>query len=109
MGMGDDDLDGWLGSTDGGTYFQTLDGRDSEGISPEGAVPPGDDLIEDDLRRLFDVDSEEDDLLGASEMDDLKLMFKLRKDLGDNDFARIFEDPRVKGRNLDGQSKPGKW
>ena len=27
----------------------------------------------------------------------LQLMFKLRKELGDEDFKRIFEDPRVKG------------
>jgi hypothetical protein len=26
-----------------------------------------------------------------------QLMYKLRKELGDADFARIFEDPRVKG------------
>ena len=28
-------------------------------------------------------------------------MYKLRKELGDADFARIFEDPRVKGPKYD--------
>lgn len=88
--------DGSASSADGGTFFVTLDGRDESGVSPEGVIPPGDDLIEDDLRRLFDASSETD-MLDATEMDDLKLMYKLRKELGDADFARIFEDPRVKG------------
>jgi len=87
-------------SVDGGTFFATWDGRTANGVSPDGVLPPGDDLIEDDLRRLFDVNSEEDGLLDGSEMDDLKLMFKLRQELGDDDFKRIFEDPRVKGPAL---------
>ena len=33
----------------------------------------------------------------------LQLMFKLRKELGDEDFKRIFEDPRVKGPKFDWQ------
>lgn len=28
-------------------------------------------------------------------------MYQLRKELGDSDFARIFEDPRVKGPNFE--------
>lgn len=88
--------DGAGSSVDGGTFFATMDGRDEDGISPDGAIPPGDDLIEDDLRRLFDASSESS-MLDATEMDDLKLMYKLRKELGDADFARIFEDPRIKG------------
>jgi len=88
-------------SVDGGTFFATWDGRSEDGVSPDGALPPGEDLIEDDLRRLFDVSSEEEGLLDGSEMDDLKLMFKLRQELGDDDFKRIFEDPRVKGPSLD--------
>lgn len=64
--------DGSASSVDGGTFFVTLDGRDDDGISPDGAIPPGDDLIEDDLRRLFDA-SEESDMLDATEMDDLKV------------------------------------
>jgi hypothetical protein len=139
-----DEIDGWAGSVDGGTFFASWDGRDSDGLSPEGAIPPGDDLVEADLRRLFSIESEES-MLQGSEMDDLQvlracvhppfpcrphadlsfacathdgpwislkralaflffvcvqLMFKLRKELGDNDFKRIFEDPRVKGLDL---------
>lgn len=92
--------DGSAYSADGGTFFTTLDGRDGEGISPDGAIPPGDDLVERDLRRVFDLDQDgEGSMLEGSEMDDLALMFKLRKELGDQDFASIFEDPRVKGPN----------
>lgn len=92
--------DGASYSTDGGTFFASWDGRDEEGISPEGMVPKGDDLVEQDLRRLFDVEGEGDNLTQGSEMDDLQLMFKLRKELGDEDFARIFEDPRIKGPSI---------
>ena len=89
--------DGAAMSTDGGTFFATLDGRAEDRISPDGVLPPGEDLIEDDLRRLFNIDDDGSSMLEGSEMDDLALMFKLRKELGDADFARIFEDPRVKG------------
>ena len=94
-----DEIDGWGGTLDGGTFFSTWDGRDEDGISPEGALPPGDDLIEDDLRQLFSLE-EEDGMLDGTEMDDLQLMWKLRKELGDEDFARIFEDPKVKGPDV---------
>lgn len=95
--VGDELGDGAASSTDGGTFFTTLDGRDEEGISADGMIPPGDDLVETDLRRLFDMDAEMDSMLEGTEMDDLALMYKLRKELGDTDFAAIFEDPRVKG------------
>ena len=75
MGEVADELgDGSSGSTDGGTFFTTLDGRDAEGISSDGMIPPGEDLIENDLRRLFDLDSDADSMLDGSEMDDLSLM-----------------------------------
>ena len=62
---------------------------------------PGEDLIEQDLRSLFNIeDDAEGSMLDNTEMDDLALMFKLRKELGDDDFAAIFEDPRIKGPNL---------
>ena len=63
-------------------------------------IESGEDLIESDLRRLFDVESDEADISQSTELDDLALMYKLRKELGDADFARIFEDPRVKGPNF---------
>lgn len=72
MASGTELGDGMGSSTEGGTWFTTLDGRDEEGISPDGAIPPGEDLIEDDLRRLFDASSESD-MLDATEMDDLKV------------------------------------
>lgn len=94
--LGDMDAD-----TFGDTFFSTLDGRDEDGISPQGTFPPGDDLVERDLRQLFnfDVDGEED-AVPETEMDDVKLLWKLRKELGDADFARIFEDERIKGYKL---------
>ena len=67
-----EEIDGTGGTTDGGTFFATLDGRDEEGISPDGMVPPGEDLIESDLRRLFDLESE-DGLSDGSDMDELKV------------------------------------
>ena len=98
---GSDGIDGWSGSTDGGTFFTTLDGRDEEGIAPDGTFPPGEDLVERDLRRVFDLDADGDSLYEAGgDMDEVKLMYKLRKELGDADFARIFEDPRVKGPQM---------
>ena len=72
MDLSSNEIDGWSGSTDGGAFFATLDGRDADGISPDGMVPPGEDLIEKDLRRVFDLESE-GTLLEGSEMDDLQV------------------------------------
>merc|ERR1712183_636075 len=53
---------GGEGSVDGGTIISTLDGRDEEGISLDCTVPPGEDLVERDLRRVFDLDADGDSL-----------------------------------------------
>ena len=74
-----------------------MDGRDEDGISPDGTLPPGDDLIERDLRRVFDLETDGESLFEGTDMDEVKLMYKLRKELGDMDFAKIFQDPRVEG------------
>ena len=49
-------------------------------------IPPGDDLIEKELRRIFDVEDEESWEAGT-DSDELMLMYKLRKELGDDDFV----------------------
>ena len=143
----------------GNTFWATLDGRDKDGISPDGMVPPGDDLIETDLKRVFSIDPDEDGVAGDSGFSDLdevqvpptaehqpivaaetrwsyppapphairspaaprrptrtrtrppahplsptcllQLMYKLRKELGETDFNRIFNDKRVKGFDID--------
>ena len=55
----------------GNTFWATLDGRDEEGISSDGMVPPGDDLIEEDLKRVFSIDPEEEGLAGDSGFSDM--------------------------------------
>ena len=74
VGSGDS-LDGWGGSSDGGTFFTALDACE-DGISPQGAVPPGDDLIERDLRRLFDMESGGESLDEHSEFDELRVSWR---------------------------------
>lgn len=102
---GDDLGDGAAMNADGGTFFTkvasdltTLDGRAEDGASPEFVIPPGEDLIEEELRRLFDLEEDEGGLSKSGEAAEIALMFKLRKELGDEDFARIFEDPRITGQ-----------
>ena len=63
-------LDAGGGTTDTGSFFTAWDGRSEDGISPEGAVPLGEDLIEDDLRQLFSLE-EDDNMTDGTEMDDL--------------------------------------
>lgn len=46
--------------------------------------------------RMFNVSSEH-----VEEMDEFMLMFKMRKELGDEDFKAIFGGIRVSGPNLD--------
>ena len=86
----------------GNTFWATLDGRDEDGLSADGMLPPGDDLIEDELKRLFSIDPDEEGVgdSGFSDMDEFQLMYKLRKELGDADFNRIFDDPRIKGSDI---------
>jgi len=96
-------------STDGGTFFTTLDGRAEEGQSPDSVIPPGDDLIEKELRRYFELEEDEEMNGGKSgEGEEIALMWKLRKELGDEDFAAIFEDPRITGQGPV-RRKPGQF
>ena len=55
----------------GNTFWATLDGRDEDGISPDGMVPPGDDLIETDLKRVFSIDPDEEGMAGDSGFSDM--------------------------------------
>ena len=55
----------------GNTFWATLDGRDKDGISPDGMVPPGDDLIETDLKRVFSIDPDEEGMAGDSGFSDM--------------------------------------
>lgn len=55
----------------GNTFWATLDGRDEDGISSDGMVPPGDDLIEEELKRVFSIDPDEEGLAGDSGFSDL--------------------------------------
>jgi len=99
--MGSSELgDGSAGSTDGGTFFTTMEDAEDFAKELEEMGEFMDDVVEKDLRRLFNVDSTDQSLTQSTEMDDLALMFKLRKELGNADFARIFEDPRIKGPEM---------
>jgi hypothetical protein len=61
----------------GNTFWATLDGRSEDGISPDGMVPPGDDLIEADLKRVFNIDPDEEGMAGDSgfsDMDEIQVL-----------------------------------
>ena len=97
-------MGGREGSSDDGAFWLTLDGRGEEGVSPDGVFPPGDDLVEDDLKRLFSIDADEVGATGESGMsdaDEVQLMWKLRNELGD-DFNRIFDSPKIRGSDIFG-------
>jgi len=55
----------------------------------------------DRIERMFNVDSSSGDVAG--EMDEFALMFKLRKELGDDDFKKIFGSMKVSGPPLEGR------
>ena len=99
-------MGGCEGSSDDGAFWLTLDGRGEEGVSPDGVFPPGDDLVEKDLKRLFSIDDDEVGATGESGMsdaDEVQLMWKLRKELGD-DFNRIFDGPKIRGSDIFGSN-----
>ena len=50
--------------------------------------------------QLFNIQGELGDEGSLADLDDVRLMWKLRKELGDGDFKRIFEDKRVKGPDV---------
>ena len=84
----------------GDTFFAAWDGKDEDGLGPDGAIPPGNDLVERELKRIFNVDSSPNGTFASDEMDELQLMFKLRREMGEVDFRKIFDDPRVRGLDV---------
>ncbi|KAL1528751.1 hypothetical protein AB1Y20_010093 [Prymnesium parvum] len=80
----------------GNTYWAAW--NEEQGITESG-FPAGDDIVEKDLKRMFNL-NDADDGISENEIDDLQLMFKLRKELGDDDFKRIFGDLRINGPPL---------
>ena len=117
-------------SDDGECEPATLDGRDEDGVSPEGVFPPGDDLVERDLKRIFSIDDDEDGASGPSGLSDLDEVQVRRHSLrlhGErraavtphraicsrarqlmwklrqelgDDFNRIFDDPKIRGADI---------
>jgi hypothetical protein len=91
--------DGTGSSTDGGTFFATLDGRVEDGISPDSVIAPGEDIVEKDLARIFGLEDLEAQAgeIPAADKEDVRVLWELRKKMGDEDFNAIFEDPRISG------------
>ena len=54
-------------SADDGQFWLSLDGRDEDGVSPDGVFPPGDDLVEKDLKRIFSIADDEDECWPVAE------------------------------------------
>merc|ERR1719446_627102 len=68
------DLADWTELPDssvGETFFTTLDGRGEDGVAPDGTFPPGEDLVEAELRRIFNVGS--DETFQSTDVDELKV------------------------------------
>jgi len=84
----------------GDTFFATWDGKTEDGLGPDGMIPPGNDLVERELKRIFNVDSSPNGTFTADEVDEVMLMFKLRREMGDEDFRKIFDDARVRGLDV---------
>ena len=82
------------------TWWTTFDGRNEDGTSPDGVFAPGDEPVERDLKRIFNVDSSGNSTFAEDDVEELKLMFKLRQELGDEDFKQIFDNPRVRGLDV---------
>ncbi|KAL3933708.1 MAG: hypothetical protein SGPRY_000167 [Prymnesium sp.] len=81
----------------GNTYWASW--REEQGVSEDGQFPAGEDMVEKELKRMFNLD-ETSGSFSTQEIDDVQLMFKLRKELGDADFKRIFGDFRINGPPL---------
>jgi hypothetical protein len=55
----------------GNTYWTTW--AEEEGITSEGAFPPGEDVVEDDLKRMFSLDATDGGSISATEIDDMQV------------------------------------
>ena len=75
----------------GDTWFTAFEAR-------EIADELGDDVREDELKRIFSIEPTEH--LTSDDKSELMLMYKLRQELGEEDYKRIFMDPRVMGTDI---------
>jgi len=120
--MGDD-------SDIGNTFFTTFDANADNDMDIEGLL--ADDLVGDELKRIFNVDGAASEFK-KDELDELvvsvhsrapaparpaalspspnsprgaQLMFRLRKELGEADYGKIFDDPKVRGHDVWGDRR----
>lgn len=52
--------------------FTSFDSKGEDGLAPDGTFPPGEDLVEREMRRLFNVDGDDEEF-AADELDELKV------------------------------------
>lgn len=52
--------------------FTSFDSKGEDGLAPDGTFPPGEDLVEREMRRLFNVDGDDEEF-AADEIDELKV------------------------------------